>query len=469
MASGSRGLLAVVVVVMVVAVLGVPPATGLLAPRLADDPARGVATAGRPCATYPGSLGQLRGRHDHVLATLVRARARVVAASATAATGARQLQQAPYLALGGLRQRRDHADRLAAITLIVSPRSRIRTSAAPAAPRCSSGQAGRLHGHLGDPFRFPRVDPGQAGPRDEERRHVLDVVPLPLRALLLCSGLGIAHPLTRHGHRLNVHHGRTIRPHLAPPSPSQPTSRDTNVPVLQAPTNSPATLPSTRTRPALRRRGGQQHAPPPSSHHHCLVHLKIARDAPRLLGFAIYVWTIPAQVVQIYIAISASAASGRVERLQRAEPGPSSRVVPAAPFVGPNGRRLRSAWHPVAIMRRRGRVHGRRLKLRGAAALAGSSSSNADATSRQPPAEEPHSSQRSNNARIRASPRGALRAGSRTSGRKKVPAAPAPSVRGATKSLAPGSRSACGDTTGHALRHSDLPLRQPPGFIKLGD
>ena len=38
MASGSRGLLAVVVVVMVVAVLGVPPATGLLAPRLGDDP-----------------------------------------------------------------------------------------------------------------------------------------------------------------------------------------------------------------------------------------------------------------------------------------------------------------------------------------------------------------------------------------------------------------------------------------------
>ena len=40
MASGSRGLLAVVVVVMVVAVLGVPPATGLLAPRLGDDPRR---------------------------------------------------------------------------------------------------------------------------------------------------------------------------------------------------------------------------------------------------------------------------------------------------------------------------------------------------------------------------------------------------------------------------------------------
>jgi TPP-dependent trihydroxycyclohexane-1,2-dione (THcHDO) dehydratase len=35
-----------------------------------------------------------------------------------------------------------------------------------------------------------------------------------------------------------------------------------------------------------------------------------------LLGFAIQVWTIPAQVVQIYIAISATEASGRVERRQ---------------------------------------------------------------------------------------------------------------------------------------------------------
>jgi hypothetical protein len=44
---------------------------------------------------------------------------------------------------------------------------------------------------------------------------------------------------------------------------------------------------------------------------HCLVQLKIATDAPRLLGFAIYVWTIPAQVVQIDIASSATGASGR--------------------------------------------------------------------------------------------------------------------------------------------------------------
>jgi len=38
----------------------------------------------------------------------------------------------------------------------------------------------------------------------------------------------------------------------------------------------------------------------------CLVHLKIARDAPRLLEFAILVWTIPAPVVQIHLAISAT-------------------------------------------------------------------------------------------------------------------------------------------------------------------
>jgi len=43
--------------------------------------------------------------------------------------------------------------------------------------------------------------------------------------------------------------------------------------------------------------------------------LKIARDVPRLLEFAILVWTIPAPVVQIHIAIPATDASGRVERL----------------------------------------------------------------------------------------------------------------------------------------------------------
>jgi hypothetical protein len=38
-------------------------------------------------------------------------------------------------------------------------------------------------------------------------------------------------------------------------------------------------------------------------------------DAPRSLEFAILVWTIPAPVVQIHIAIPAPDASGRVERL----------------------------------------------------------------------------------------------------------------------------------------------------------
>ena len=59
----------------------------------------------------------------------------------------------------------------------------------------------------------------------------------------------------------------------------------------------------------------------------CLVQLKIARDAP-LLEFAILAWTIPAPVVQVYIAISAIGASGRVERLQRAAQDPKA-AVPA--------------------------------------------------------------------------------------------------------------------------------------------
>jgi hypothetical protein len=42
-------------------------------------------------------------------------------------------------------------------------------------------------------------------------------------------------------------------------------------------------------------------------------------------------------------------------------------VYPAAPFVGSNGMRLRSAWHVVAIVRRRRRVHGRASQASGAA------------------------------------------------------------------------------------------------------
>ena len=77
-------------------------------------------------------------------------------------------------------------------------------------------------------------------------------------------------------------------------------------------------VPHLRRRPTPSRGSGRRNLNPdrtPSLHHNCLVHLKIARDVPRLLEFAILVWTIPAPVVQIHIAISATDASGRVERL----------------------------------------------------------------------------------------------------------------------------------------------------------
>ena len=51
----------------------------------------------------------------------------------------------------------------------------------------------------------------------------------------------------------------------------------------------------------------------------CLVQLKIARNVPRLLGFAIYVWTIPVQVVQIHIAISLVWEAGRLARCIRVD------------------------------------------------------------------------------------------------------------------------------------------------------
>jgi hypothetical protein len=70
------------------------------------------------------------------------------------------------------------------------------------------------------------------------------------------------------------------------------------------------------------------------NYNNCLVELKIARDAPRLLEFAILVWTIPAPVVQIHIAIPATGASGRGERLQHSanslKPGPYGRNCSAA-------------------------------------------------------------------------------------------------------------------------------------------
>ena len=75
----------------------------------------------------------------------------------------------------------------------------------------------------------------------------------------------------------------------------------------------------------------------------CLVQLKIARDAPRLLELAILVWTIPAPVVQIDIAIPATGASGRVERLQHpADPSSGHNKVYEAPreLIGASGAAL---------------------------------------------------------------------------------------------------------------------------------
>jgi hypothetical protein len=45
-------------------------------------------------------------------------------------------------------------------------------------------------------------------------------------------------------------------------------------------------------------------AQPAREQDNCLVQLKIAIDTWLLLRFAIYVWTIPARFVQIYLAIS---------------------------------------------------------------------------------------------------------------------------------------------------------------------
>src|SRR5271166_6087514 len=88
------------------------------------------------------------------------------------------------------------------------------------------------------------------------------------------------------------------------------------------PQTAEATRPPSAAKPRLRRRPpcwvflphnptqSDTAAPTPAttSACACLVPLKIATDVPRLLGFAIQVWTIPAQVVQIDIAISATGA-----------------------------------------------------------------------------------------------------------------------------------------------------------------
>ena len=53
--------------------------------------------------------------------------------------------------------------------------------------------------------------------------------------------------------------------------------------------------------------------------HDCLVQVKIALGAPRWLGFAISVWTISVQIVQIHIAISVVWDVGRLARCIRVD------------------------------------------------------------------------------------------------------------------------------------------------------
>ena len=63
--------------------------------------------------------------------------------------------------------------------------------------------------------------------------------------------------------------------------------------------------------------------------HHCLVQLKIARNAARLLGFAILIWTIPAPFVRIDIASSATDPGSRNLLIETAGDTVSA-IVPTA-------------------------------------------------------------------------------------------------------------------------------------------
>src|SRR6476659_10529978 len=79
-----------------------------------------------------------------------------------------------------------------------------------------------------------------------------------------------------------------------------PDSFPTNIPMASPHSPHPATTPCPHTSVTAHH--------PIHHHHHCLVELKIATDAPRLLGVRNLGWTLPAQVVQIDLAVSAAEA-----------------------------------------------------------------------------------------------------------------------------------------------------------------
>ena len=89
--------------------------------------------------------------------------------------------------------------------------------------------------------------------------------------------------------------------------------------------------------------------PSPGQDNPCLVQLKIAGDAPRLLGFAKYVWTIPVQVVQIHLAFSSTGItvssgcspwrvrSSVISRVQAPSMNLIQRLHPAQQSITPTG------------------------------------------------------------------------------------------------------------------------------------
>jgi hypothetical protein len=170
-----------------------------------------------------------------------------------------------------IRQRRDRGN---CLSPIADPLDRRRALA----PMLVTPTIG-LQPDLGHPLGLPLVNPAQSSACHQKHRHVIDVVPVPLSPLLVGLRLRIPHQLPRLAFRLDIHHGRTLRPtHNARPPP-QPTSPPPNFCSLL------------RTKPPPPQHLPHRTAPPDPSPSNRPVQLRIASGPPRLLGFAIYVWT----------------------------------------------------------------------------------------------------------------------------------------------------------------------------------
>jgi hypothetical protein len=88
--------------------------------------------------------------------------------------------------------------------------------------------------------------------RHQERRHVLQVLPLMAGPFLLRPGLRFTHPLTRRSPRLNVHDSPTTRPAFtSPPPPTSTFTTTASVAVIQI-SSTRFTPPTTRPSPARR-------------------------------------------------------------------------------------------------------------------------------------------------------------------------------------------------------------------------